>query len=139
METTQTFLRELRLLPPRTGCAPESDPTPDSGFGGVRLVCRVCNTFITSHDSRIRVNGEHRHVFFNPHGLVFELGCFGAARNLRVQSSPTTEFSWFPGHAWQIVVCAGCGSHMGWYFSGGESGFYGLILAGLVEAPDAGS
>ncbi|WP_243544620.1 cereblon family protein [Pseudodesulfovibrio tunisiensis] len=137
METTQTVLRELQTPPPGAGEVPRSDSGPDSGFGGVRLACRTCGTHITSDRSRIRVNGEHRHVFFNPHGLIFELGCFGAARNLRTQSALSTEFSWFAGHAWQIVVCAGCGSHMGWRFSGKDFWFYGLILAELVEVRNA--
>lgn len=30
---------------------------------------------------------------------------------------PSTEFSWFPGYAWQIALCKRCQIHIGWRFT----------------------
>ena len=79
------------------------------------------------------VNGKSEHVFFNPQGDVFELGCFAAATNLLSAGPKTDEFTWFAGFAWQATVCMGCGVHLGWRYTGDAGGFYGLILAELDE------
>lgn len=113
----------------------ETDATsrPSTGDTGPVLVCKLCRTVITRKDLGMEVDGKHRHVFFNPHGLVFEIGCFASARHLAVASPKSEEFSWFPGYAWESMVCSECFAHMGWRFTGRDSGFYGLILANLVE------
>ncbi|PTN32759.1 hypothetical protein C6366_15965 [Desulfonatronum sp. SC1] len=101
---------------------------------GPALRCRACGSTITSKEQRIMINGRHDHVFFNPHGHVFEIGCFARAPGALPASSPSTEFSWFPGLAWQVAACAACGAHLGWRFQGGrDSGFFGLILDRLIE------
>jgi hypothetical protein len=41
---------------------------------------------------------------------------------------PSLEFTWFAGHSWRITICAGCLTHIGWFFSAsGGQGFFGLI------------
>jgi hypothetical protein len=83
---------------------------------------------------RIGVDGLHRHVFFNPHGLVFELGLFAAAPGCVPVGPLVAEFSWFPGYAWRACLCARCAAHLGWlYRSEAGSGFHGLILDRLDE------
>lgn len=80
--------------------------------------------------------GQHRHVFFNPYGLVFELGCFAKAQGCGVTGLPSDSFSWFSGHAWQVALCGKCLLHMGWLYrpiSTGGRFFFGLILDNLVE------
>lgn len=77
--------------------------------------------------------GGHRHVFFNPAGDVFEIGCFGYGRNLAPVGTPTLEFTWFAGHSWQVLLCAGCGVQLGWKYASAHSAFYGLILPLLDE------
>jgi hypothetical protein len=101
--------------------------------GGV-LVCRGCRTKITSPSLAMAVDGKHRHVFFNPYGLVFELGCFASARNLVAEGVPVAEFTWFPGYRWQPVTCSGCRAQLGWKYLGADSGFFGLILKNLLDA-----
>ncbi|MEZ7198472.1 cereblon family protein [Pseudodesulfovibrio karagichevae] len=104
----------------------------DAETGGV-LVCRACRSRITRPDLGMKVNGRHRHVFFNPEGLVFELGCFASARNLSPAGPETDEFTWFPGYRWQVVLCTGCSTQLGWRYVGADSGFFGLILKALLE------
>jgi hypothetical protein len=102
------------------------------------LLCAVCRRAITRLNARISKNGKHIHVFFNPHGIVFEIGCFSSAFGCAHVGRATTEFTWFPGYAWRIAVCAGCSAHLGWHYQGEGGGFYGLILANLVEGTPEG-
>jgi hypothetical protein len=113
----------------------ERKPQPDPVAGQDRraLLCKACRARITRRVLAMEVNGSHRHVFFNPHGLVFELGCFASAKNVIPTGPKTDEFTWFPGHAWQVVACAGCSTQLGWRYTGPSGGFFGLILAALIE------
>jgi len=93
------------------------------------LRCRTCGWAVTSEDQRTAVNGRHNHVFFNPHGQVFEIGCFAQAPGAIPASPSSAEFSWFPGLVWQVAVCAACQVPLGWRFRDvQDSGFFGLIL-----------
>ncbi|EFI33299.1 conserved hypothetical protein [Desulfonatronospira thiodismutans ASO3-1] len=97
------------------------------------LLCSGCLSRITSQDAGISINGSQKHVFVNPHGLVFEVGCFSWAVNCLGTGPSTAEFSWFPGFTWQIAVCISCLMHLGWRYSSGDSGeFYGLIMDRLI-------
>ncbi|WP_291323465.1 cereblon family protein [Desulfonatronospira sp.] len=97
------------------------------------LLCYGCMSRITSQDAGINVNGSHRHVFVNPHGLFFEIGCFSWAVNCLGTGPSTEEFSWFPGYAWQIAVCVSCLMHLGWRYEAPDTGgFYGLIMDRLI-------
>lgn len=98
------------------------------------LRCRACGAAVTAKNQRIAVNGRHDHVFFNPHGHVFEIGCFARAPGALSASPSSSDFSWFPGFAWQVAACAACRVHLGWHFQGERnSGFFGLILDRLSE------
>lgn len=86
------------------------------------------------------MRSRHDHAFLNPHGHLFEIGCFGQAPGCRVQGSPTLEFTWFPDYAWSLASCAVCAAHMGWRYDGSGDSFFGLILPRLVpENRDGGS
>ncbi len=99
------------------------------------LLCSTCLTRITWKDASTIVNGAHKHVFVNPSGLVFEVGCFYKTVNLSGLGPVTSEFTWFPGYSWQTVLCSTCDSQMGWiYHAGDGSVFFGLILDRLVES-----
>ncbi len=106
--------------------AHEIDPEDD------RLLCRNCMAEITRESSRIAVDGAHSHTFANPHGIVFEIGCFQFAPGCAVAGPPTDEFSWFPPHAWQMALCGSCLSHMGWRFSSGRGLVQGAMFFGLI-------
>ena len=98
------------------------------------IVCKACQNVITYPGYKIAVNGKHEHVFFNPHGIVFEVGCFSHATGCLPVGSSTLEFTWFEGYAWKIVICSSCFEHMGWQYLGESGGgFFGLILTNLEE------
>lgn len=99
------------------------------------IVCRRCLTHITEEDQRISVDGAHRHTFANPHGHVFDIGCFKSAAGCLGRGPASDEFAWFPGYSWRIVICSGCMAHLGWMFqSQGGDRFLGLIMDGLVSS-----
>ena len=98
------------------------------------ILCRQCLHLITTPAERISMHGSHKHVFFNPHGILFEIGCFRAASGCRYTGRATKEWSWFPGYSWRIGVCSGCLTHLGWLFvSEGYNSFNGLIINRIVE------
>ena len=99
------------------------------------LLCRACRARVTRPDDAIEQGGAHAYSFVNPHGLVFEIGCFARAPGCRTLEAPTLDWTWFPGWAWQPAACAGCGAHLGWRYRRGAEVFYGLILARLQAAP----
>lgn len=95
--------------------------------------CAACSEEITSDSHRRHVDGKFEHCFANPAGLLYCIGCFGEAPGCVPHGEETDEFTWFPGYAWQLALCSGCGSHLGWrYWSEGDS-FYGLILDRLEQ------
>jgi hypothetical protein len=95
------------------------------------IFCRACSHTITTGDQRIEVAGSHRHTFFNPAGIVYELGCFARAPGCSLAGEACAEFSWFAGYLWRIALCGQCGIHLGWRFQSVETSFYGLILSHL--------
>ncbi|MUM77662.1 hypothetical protein GKC30_08455 [Pseudodesulfovibrio sp. F-1] len=121
-------------IPAAPDNAPGNETLPDPARPA--LACRVCRTVVTARQLAVTVGGAHRHVFFNPHGHVFEIGCFASARNILPSGPPTAEFSWFAGYAWQAVLCAGCAGMLGWRFTGQDPAFFGLILPALVEVEE---
>lgn len=95
--------------------------------------CKVCGKAVTSRDEKIAVQGSHTHTFFNPAGVVFELGCYSAASGCYSAGEATSEFTWFANYVWRFALCRGCKSHLGWFFETSESSFFGLILVNLKE------
>lgn len=142
---------ELVALRDRPGPPPERPGVPDAPDPGPAddtaeappeegpICCGQCLLPVTSSRERCSVGGAHRHVFANPHGFVYEIGCFANAPGCAPVGPATPDFSWFPGTTWRIVVCARCGLHLGWQYAGqaGHGPFFGLILPRLRQmAPD---
>lgn len=95
--------------------------------------CSICRRKITSSENTISVNGNHRHVFANPHGKIYEIGCFACAPGCINHGPPTMECTWFAGCSWRFSLCATCSTHLGWHYQSNLGGsFFGLILANLV-------
>lgn len=113
-----------------------ASPAPSSHLGlgdGARLVCAHCARPITREGARIEVMGLHIHTGTNEEGYQFQLGCFAVAENLRAVSAPTRHWTWFPGYTWQIEICDGCETHLGWLYRRGEHHFHGLVLPRLLR------
>lgn len=123
----QTESRALRGLEPE-GLLPAETEDDVHARPEQALVCRACATPITREQDRIQVDGALAHRFINPQGIRLHIGCFAATRNCTPIGEATEEHTWFPGHAWQILLCAGCAAHLGWLFRArGGGGFYALI------------
>ena len=123
----------MKLTPGGAG-TPNSNPVEESETEEERwLRCAACGGRITPERARIDVDGAHEHEFMNPSGLRFRVACFAAAPGCMPDGERSTVWTWFPGRAWQIALCRGCGSHVGWSFHREEaSPFHGLICDRVV-------
>jgi len=97
------------------------------------LLCIKCKYPITRENNRIQINEKHQHVFANPQGHVFRIGCFSQAPGCFVFGEKTSYFTWFPGYTWQTALCAQCGALLGWAFQSKEFQFFGLILDNIKK------
>ena len=116
---------------PKPGTATLGEKAPrEEAF----IFCRSCLHPITRPADRSEIEGRHRHTFANPHGIVFEIGCFRNAPGCGAIGPASEEFAWFAGHAWRVCVCAACLVHLGWRVTAAAgSPFFGLILDRLIE------
>lgn len=104
------------------------------GEGAPRLLaCAGCRRVIASTADRTEMNGSHEHVFANPDGEQFRIGCFTSATGLLRVGPSSLDYTWFAGYAWQGEICAGCRGFLGWLYRQGAHRFHGLILDSLVE------
>jgi hypothetical protein len=124
----------LDLPKQRTSAAQQTRAARGRERGAQRaIVCARCGAQLTDASQRIAVLGQHQHTFFNPAGVVFHIACFASVPGCRGLGPFSDQFTWFPGHRWQIALCAGCGEHLGWHFEGGAT-FTSLIEARIREA-----
>ena len=100
------------------------------------LACARCRRVVTSMAERTEMNGAHEHVFVNPDGEQFRIGCFADASGLVRLGPASLEWTWFAGYTWQSEVCAGCRGFLGWLYRQGEHRFHGLVLDGLIEVDE---
>lgn len=129
----------LKKEPGRPTERPKAEDRAGTGEDSGRvLICAACLHAITTGSARVEKDGRHAHTFSNPHGFVFHIGCFATAPGCDTEGEPTTEHTWFPGHAWQVEACRGCGRHMGWLFTASDTRFHALILDRLAETEGHG-
>lgn len=105
----------------------------DDSEGGRAIVCEACGFAITAENHRIAIDDSHRHTFFNPSGIVYELGCFSRAPGCSITGEATSEFTWFAGYRWRFALCGKCREHLGWRYESAAGSFFGLILSKLRE------
>lgn len=86
--------------------------------------CAACGARISDRGSLFTAPGSETptRVFANPHGKVFEVLTLRRAERLVAFGRPTSDFTWFAGYAWTVVLCAGCAAHLGWAFHAANSG-----------------
>jgi len=119
--------------PATPGAAREEQERGVGQRRGRTLACASCANPITDKSAMIAVNGTRTHLFTNPDGYRFRIGCFAGAHGLDGDGEPTYEYTWFAGFTWQAQSCSRCHVHVGWFYQSQESSFYGLILSQLVE------
>lgn len=106
--------------------------------------CKRCRTRIASYsDIFAMARGNVNANYCNPAGYIHETLTVHKTidDSARIVDRPSTEFSWFPGYAWQIAVCKKCSSHIGWKFIALEKNlkpktFFGLSCKSLVVSPE---
>lgn len=98
--------------------------TPDTAKS---VRCAACGHTVTSDAERIAVDGAHTHTFSNPHGFIYTIVCYRDAPGCTYTGAETEQWTWFPGYSWQIALCAGCKTHLGWIFRQAGDSFHGLV------------
>ncbi len=96
------------------------------------FLCKICRNSITPYETKINIDGHHRHTFVNPAGIEYSIGCFSSADGCYETGIPTGEYTWFPGYRWSYALCSKCRNHLGWRYNSSGNSFYGLILENLV-------
>ncbi len=134
LKPTPLFFRadEGKKAETKTRTKPSAKPEEE------KLFCKNCGHWITSGPWRISVHSSHQHIFFNPAGVIYKIGCFREAPGTQIIGVPSNEFTWFHGHVWQVALCQECRTHLGWLFTGEKisNAFFGLILPKLTpKAP----
>lgn len=132
MKTAHPLWAEVFLfridLSPNGKKSPVTTPDQDGTVEDEHpILCASCSATITHNKQITTVNGSHEHAFFNPAGIAFEIRCFRNAPGVITVGVPSAEFTWFSGYRWQIGNCKTCSTHLGWYFTGTGSAFFGLI------------
>ena len=97
------------------------------------IYCSSCDTRISGRAHAISVDGAHRHRFFNPAGVEFEIVLYRDAL-VHTYGPAIEEYTWFAGYTWQVVLCTNCQTHLGWRYRRSDSpDFYGLITGQIFE------
>ena len=131
----QWYLFDSRLRPAARRKEREAGIDADKKHRG-RILCRPCHFPITSKAMALSVDGQDTHVRVNPAGFSYSFTCYREAPGCTVIGEATAKYSWFQGYRWRLAICAACGEHLGWHFSG-ETPFFGLIVDRLLfEADD---
>lgn len=120
------MLEPLQLLKERRHVTREREPRnqDDDALQHLEhdpIICRHCGAQISNRHAFFSMDGRPAsRIFSNPHGLLHEVFTVGRAHGLLLEGPPTTEFSWFPGYAWEVAYCAACRAHLGWQFTAVE-------------------
>ena len=82
------------------------------------LCCRNCGETLAQQSDIFSMSKEGpQGSYVNPGGYVHETLTLYKVKNILYTGQPSTEYSWFPGYAWQICQCSYCDSHLGWRFT----------------------
>lgn len=81
-----------------------------------QILCKICQHGITSQNRKIEVNGRHQHIFSNPLGISYEIGCFSAANRCVNKGTASLEYTWFKGFIWRFALCSNCYAILGWFY-----------------------
>ncbi|CAO1432184.1 unnamed protein product [Diamesa tonsa] len=109
------------------------------------FLCKRCNNKISMYNDIFSMSkGNLAGNYCNPAGYIHETICFYKVieSSTRMVDRPSTDFSWFPGYAWQIALCSKCSTHVGWKFIAVSKNlkprtFFGLSGKSLTIDPTA--
>uniref|UniRef100_A0A182MDL1 Protein cereblon n=1 Tax=Anopheles culicifacies TaxID=139723 RepID=A0A182MDL1_9DIPT len=98
------------------------------------FICKRCESEIANYDDMFAMSKQGVQTSYcNPAGHVHDtLTVHKTKENSTLPvDRPSTNYSWFPGYSWQIIVCANCRQHLGWKFVAEKKNvlpksFYGL-------------
>ncbi|XP_075145269.1 E3 ubiquitin ligase component cereblon [Haematobia irritans] len=85
--------------------------------------CRSCGTHIANCRELFAMSKHGvQSQYCNSAGYIHETNTVYQVnrQNILYNGSPSTEFSWFPGYQWHIIVCKICEHHLGWEFKAVE-------------------
>ena len=99
------------------------------------IICKNCGNPLTVQGSMISVDGKHTHIFTNPAGVIFEIGCFSSADGCIIIGDSNLQHTWFEGFGWSFSHCSDCLVHLGWFYQSVNESFFGLILKHLTYIP----
>lgn len=96
----------------------KTDPLKAGPPGEDPVRCRTCSRALAARGARPPLpDGRERGTFTNPAGHRFELLAFHEAPGTIAITPPSTAYAWFHGYAWQVALCRGCETHVGWRFA----------------------
>ncbi|XP_017849190.1 protein cereblon homolog isoform X2 [Drosophila busckii] len=97
--------------------------------------CRYCNSSL-AFCSDLFAMSKHgvQTQYCNSAGYIHETNTVYRviAQAIEYNGEPSTEFSWFPGYQWHIILCKFCAQHVGWEFKAIESNLVPKIFFGLA-------
>ncbi|XP_004349506.2 cereblon [Capsaspora owczarzaki ATCC 30864] len=107
------------------------------------LCCSRCLREISSLRAVVGMSSAgFANAFVNSFGVVHDtITCF-TAQALNLVGQPSLQDTWFPGYAWQIAICSGCYTHIGWHYTATQPHlqprrFWGLSRANLIDSAPA--
>ncbi|XP_022131733.1 protein cereblon isoform X4 [Momordica charantia] len=104
------------------------------------IQCKNCKTVIAKRSDMLVMSSDGPlGAYVNPHGYVHEITTFNRANGIALRGRAATEYSWFPGYAWTISICATCETQLGWLFTATNRNlkprsFWGIRSSQLADA-----
>ncbi|EFN75562.1 protein cereblon [Harpegnathos saltator] len=98
-------------------------------------VCVQCETLIGRQSHMFPMNREGpQGTYVNPEGVIHETITFYHVQGVALSSSsPSTNYSWFPGYAWTVAICKRCSQHVGWKFTATDSNLRPKVFWGVTR------
>ncbi|XP_030376258.1 protein cereblon homolog isoform X2 [Scaptodrosophila lebanonensis] len=97
--------------------------------------CRYCNSSL-AYCSDLFAMSKHgvQTQYCNSAGYIHETNTVYRvmAHAIGYSGEPSTEFSWFPGYQWHIILCKFCAQHVGWEFKAVEPNLAPKVFFGLA-------
>lgn len=97
--------------------------------------CRYCNSSLASCSDLFAMSKHGVQTqYCNSAGYIHETNTVYRviSHAIGYSGEPSTEFSWFPGYQWHIIICKFCAQHVGWEFKAVEPNLSPKVFFGLA-------